>query len=123
MNEPSETPNPQACYWRGKLKAQLAFLESCDYAPHHRLAAQDWYKNDRLWRPVTEENYDYALNAVPPLTMRRGFIAGEAYCHTPAGRGIYSCFRYFNGIPHMMLATVEEFFHGEFPLAPNEKVP
>ena len=112
-----ETPNPQAFYSHGMLQEQLAFLKGCDYAPHHRLAAQDWYKNNRVWRPVTEENYDYALNAVPPVTMRRGFIAGEPYCHTRAGRAVFSCFRHFNGIPHMMLATMEEFFHGEFPIA------
>ena len=68
-----------------------------------------------VWRSVTEDECDYALNAVPPITMRRGFIAGEPYCHTLEGKPVYNCFRYFNGIPHTMLATVEE--HAVEPIA------
>jgi hypothetical protein len=59
---------------------------------------------------------DHALNAVPPVAMRRGFIAGEPYCHTLEGKPVYNCFRYFDGVPHTMLATVDEHFGGDFPI-------
>ena len=109
--------NPQAYYTHGSVEAQLAFLDRCDYAPIYRQAAKDWYQNHRVWRPVTEDDCDYALNAVPPITMRRGFIAGEPYCHTLAGKPVYNCFRYFDGVPHTMLATVEEHFTANFPVS------
>ncbi len=48
--------------------------------------------------------------------MRRGFIASESYCHTLAGKPVYNCFRYFNGVPHTMLATVDEHFTADFPV-------
>ncbi len=113
------TPNPQACYWHGSLAAELAALKTYDLAPHYRQAARDWHQNHRVWRPVTEEIYDHALNAVPPVSMRRGFIAGEAYCHTRADQPVYGCFRHFNGVPHLMLATVHEFFHASFSIHEN----
>ena len=106
----------QAFYSHGTVEGQLAFLDSCDYAPIYRQAAKDWYQNNRIWRPVTEEECDYALNAVPPIAIRRGFIAGEPYCHTLQGKPVYNCFRYFNGVPHTMLATVEEHLHSNFPV-------
>jgi len=111
----NSTPNPQSCYWRGSLEAELAALENHDLAPHYCQAARDWYQNHRVWRPVTDEIYDYALNAVPPVTMRRGFIAGGAYCHTRTDQGVYCCFRHFTDVPHLMLATIQEFFHEDFP--------
>lgn len=40
----------------------------------------------------------------------------EPYCHTLAGKPVYNCFRYFNGVPHTMLATVEEHFTGNLPM-------
>jgi hypothetical protein len=74
--------NLQAFYVHGGVEAELTFLDRCDYASIYRQAAKDWYHNQRVWRPVTEDDCDCALNAVPPITMRRGFIAGEPYCHT-----------------------------------------
>lgn len=109
--------NPQACFSQGSVEAQLAFLDRCDYSPIYRQAAKDWYLNRRVWRPVTEDDWDYALNAVPPITMRRGFIAGEPYCHTRDGQPVHNSFRSFNGVPHTMLATVAEHFHGNFPVS------
>ncbi len=109
----SDAPNPQAFYWANE---QWAFLDRADYIPAFRQAAKDWYGNVRAWRPVTEELYNYSLNAVPPLTMARGFIAGEPACHTCHGRGVYCCFRRFNSVPHLIYATVEEFFHEDFSI-------
>lgn len=108
--------NPQAFYIHGSVEAELAFLDRCEYLPIYRQAAKDWYLNRRVWRPVSEDNYDYTLNAVPPIAVRRGFIAGEPHCHTREDKPVYHCFRYFNGVPHMLLATVEEHFHGTFPI-------
>ena len=110
--------NPQAYYSQGSVEAQLAFLDRCDYAPIYRQAAKDWYQNYRVWRPVKEEDYDHALNAVPPITMRRGFVASDPACHTRDGKPVYSSFRYFDGVPHTMLATVEEHFLANFLINP-----
>lgn len=43
-----------------------------------------------VWEQVTEEAYDFALGAVPPLMMRRyGFILGEPYSITPKGEEVW----------------------------------
>jgi hypothetical protein len=116
--KPADCPNPAAVYYERGAAEQCAFLDRCDYAPEYRQAAKDWYRNERVWRPVTEERRDDALNAVPPVAMGQGgFIAGEPHAHTVRNEEVYYCFRRFGNTPHMMLMTVAEFRTARFPLA------
>lgn len=55
------------------------------------------------------------LERRPPINHAAAFIAGEPYCHIVRVSRFYSCFRYFNGVPPTILATVEEHFTGNFP--------
>lgn len=76
----------------------------------------DWKESGQC-NPILIPYFDVDGNLIGLRPhMRRGFIAGEPYCHTLAGKPVYNCFRYFNGVPHTMLATVAEHFTANFPV-------
>jgi len=58
---------------------------------------------------VTEEVYDYALEAMPPVAWKGGFFAmGEAYSHNGVGVAVYYCFVRIGKKYYCTVATVEE---------------
>lgn len=45
-----------------------------------------------VWREVTEDFADQALDSVPPIFVRGGFLVGEAWSHNANGEPLYAAF-------------------------------
>lgn len=74
------------------------------------LVIDDYYEGKDRWRPITEESYDWCLNAVPPVTMRRGaFLAGEAYTQNDEWEEVCLACRVYNHRYYAKLMILKEF--------------
>jgi len=59
-----------------------------------------------VWSQVSEEDYDFALGAVPPLGwVGAGFILGEAYSSTRQGHTVWRLYQKHRGEFWMALST------------------
>lgn len=74
------------------------------------LVIDDYYEGKDRWRRITEESYDWCLNAVPPVTMIRGaFLAGEPYTHNDEWEEVCLACRVYNHRYYAKLMTLKEF--------------
>lgn len=60
---------------------------------------------------VSEELYDDAMGAVPPLWMGDGFAMGEVYDHDERGAPVYYCFHQDCSGYFATLATIDTAQH------------
>lgn len=50
------------------------------------LSCEDDYKTGAaIWREVSEESMEYALNVLPPVYLNKGFMVGEPYTDDAGG--------------------------------------
>ena len=50
----------------------------------------DLRKNERVWREIDEELWEWMLGCVPPIRQRGNcFMNSEPYTHLPDGRAVY----------------------------------
>jgi hypothetical protein len=76
-----------------------------EYPDAEEMLLEDWcawkaaqQRTPITWQPTTPERYEYALNAVPPEVMWRGwFLMGEPENHD-AGNGQPRSYAYRNGL-------------------------
>lgn len=57
------------------------------------ILGDDYRAGASTWRIVDVSDYDYALDVVPPATMRSdGFLVGEPFTHDGSGRAVHAAF-------------------------------
>jgi hypothetical protein len=63
-------------------------------ATHFASAAKLYESGQGGWVSCSQDDYDFAIGAVPPIDMTAGgFIMGEPYDHNDKGEGVYAVFR------------------------------
>lgn len=53
---------------------------------------EDWHARRSAWREVTEKDWWYALECLPPIYLAGGFMLGEPYSHTVDDEGVYAAY-------------------------------
>lgn len=86
------------------------------------LLVQEVYSNSRVWRPISQERFDYMLNCLPPIRMGRGgFMNSEPYDSLDSGEEIYFVALKWDGQCYATYGTVAEW--DDKHLSPREEIP
>lgn len=69
----------------------------------------DFHKNARVWRPISQEKFNYMLECLPPIRMGRGgFVNSEAWTFLRNGEEVYFVALKGNGQCYATVGTLTE---------------
>ena len=102
-----------SCYGSPKTDSEWA-IEPAEKWPFEQLT-QDYRSGHNIWREVSEENYDDALNVMPPHYLSCGFMLGEPCSHEGDGAVVAAAFVSLRGRFFARLTTTQRFERDDLP--------